>query len=121
MSKLQQSKSTRDLFKQLYKQPKVFKAADYAPKHRLTAARTELAAYAYLCRQQEARDWLEVVLGEKFPENLHLESDPIFKRTYKTDLFPALRDGNSQTLSFLSFFFLLFVLFFVLSFPFSLF
>jgi len=59
----------RSVFKQLYKEPKVFKAKDYAPlKHQFTIARKELAAYAYLCRQQEAREWLEYVLNETFPE-----------------------------------------------------
>lgn len=46
----------------------VFKSKDYAPlKHQFTIARKELAAYAYLCRQQEAREWLEYVLNETFP------------------------------------------------------
>ncbi|PRP86194.1 Ras GTPase-activating protein [Planoprotostelium fungivorum] len=86
----------RILFKQLYKEPKVFKSKDYAPlKHQFTIARKELAAYAYLCRQQEAREWLEYVLNETFPENQpEVGSDELLKRSYKSDLFPPLRDGK---------------------------
>mmetsp|Transcript_13481 Transcript_13481/g.18624 ORF Transcript_13481/g.18624 Transcript_13481/m.18624 type:complete len:1451 (-) Transcript_13481:48-4400(-) len=91
--------STRDIFKQLYKEPKVFKAKDYAPsKYQFTVARKELAAYAFLCRQQEAREWMQLVLKETFPENefqkpVDSKSEALMKRSYKSDLFPVLRDG----------------------------
>eukprot|EP01117_Protostelium_nocturnum_P006541 TRINITY_DN2357_c0_g1_i1.p1 TRINITY_DN2357_c0_g1~~TRINITY_DN2357_c0_g1_i1.p1 ORF type:complete len:1438 (-),score=655.21 TRINITY_DN2357_c0_g1_i1:71-4384(-) len=89
--------TARDVFKQLYKEPKVFKSKDYAPlKHQFTIARKELAAFAYLCRQQEAREWLEYVLQTKFPENPEpKKDDELMKRSYKSDLFPVLRDGQA--------------------------
>lgn len=93
---IQKSESTRDLFKQLYKEPKVFRNTDYAPrKEMFTVARKELAAYAFLCRQQEAREWIEQVLNETFPLNPDPKPDDpeIYQRSYKSDLFPALRDG----------------------------
>lgn len=31
--------------------------------------RADFAAYEYLCRQSEAKEWVETIIGEKFPEN----------------------------------------------------
>jgi len=92
-----QKKPSTQIFKELYKAPTVFKTKDYAPmKHQFTVARKELAAYAFLCRQAEAREWLEFILGEKFEDNPDPGSnaEAIMKRTYKSDLFPPLRSGE---------------------------
>lgn len=82
--------NTRELYKQLYQEPKVFNTKDYVSEnvdvaHKFTLARNELQVYSYLCRQQEVREWLEQVLKETFPENPQpTATDPeFFKRTYK--------------------------------------
>lgn len=84
---------------------------DYVPTRQFTAARKELAAYAFLCRQQEAREWLETVfihilrfshsvqlLDEKFPLNPEPKEndDALSKRSYKSDLYPVLRYCSYQ-------------------------
>lgn len=85
--------NTRELYKQLYQEPKVFNTKDYVDSHvevahKFTIARRELYVYSYLCRQQEVREWLEQTLNEKFPQNSQPTSEDgeIFQRSYKVTL-----------------------------------
>jgi len=86
-----------------FRPTKQFRVADYAyggaqpgGKNYMTFARKELAAYSFLCRQQEAREWMQELLHEEFPlwtRTPQPDDPPSLQKAYKSDLFPVLRDG----------------------------